>query len=273
MKNKKFVLPGFKISMALVITYLSIIVLIPLISLFLRSSNMGLDFFFKTVLDPRIIASYKVSILSSFIAALINVVFGTILAWVLVRYDFPFKKLFDGFIDLPFALPTAIAGISLTALYSENGFLGKLLYKIGIKSSFSFFGITIALIFIGIPFVVRTLQPILEGFNKEYEEAALTFGANKFYIFRKILLPEMIPGILTGFALAFARGVGEYGSVIFIAGNIPMKTEIAPLMIMTKLEQYDYVGASAVAIVLLIISFIILVSINLIQHRLWKKGR
>ena len=273
MKSKKFVLPGFKLGMGIVMTYLSIIVLIPLASLLLKGSNIGIDSFFDTILNSRVISSYKVSILCSFIAAIINVIFGTILAWVLVRYKFPFKKIFDGFIDLPFALPTAVAGISLTALYSENGLFGKFLYKIGIKSSFSLFGITVALVFIGIPFVVRTLQPIISEFDKQYEEAALMLGASKFYTFRKVFLPELLPGILTGFGLAFARGIGEYGSVIFIAGNIPMKTEIVPLMIMTKLEQYDYAGASAIAIVMLILSFVILTTINLIQHLLWKRNR
>lgn len=273
MKSKKFVLPGFKLGMGIVMTYLSIIVLIPLASLLLKGSNIGIDSFFDTILNSRVISSYKVSILCSFIAAIINVIFGTILAWVLVRYKFPFKKIFDGFIDLPFALPTAVAGISLTALYSENGLFGKFLHKIGIKSSFSLFGITVALVFIGIPFVVRTLQPIISEFDKQYEEAALMLGASKFYTFRKVFLPELLPGILTGFGLAFARGIGEYGSVIFIAGNIPMKTEIVPLMIMTKLEQYDYAGASAIAIVMLILSFVILTTINLIQHLLWKRNR
>lgn len=265
MKRQKRVIPGFKLSMGITLIYLSLIVLIPLSTVILKGSEMGFDSFIQTVTDPRVLAGYKVSFLSAFIAALINSFFGIILAWVLVRYDFPFKRIVDGCIDLPFALPTAVAGIALTTLYSENGWIGQWLYSIGIKSSFSVFGIVIALIFIGIPFVVRTIQPVLEELDGQYEEAATMLGASRFRIFFKVIFPEIFPPLLTGFGLAFARGIGEYGSVVFIAGNMPMKTEIAPLLIMSKLEQFNYSGATAIALVLLIISFMMLFIINVIQ--------
>lgn len=265
MKRQKRVIPGFKLSMGITLIYLSLIVLIPLSTVILKGSEMGFDSFIQTVTDPRVLAGYKVSFLSAFIAALINSFFGIILAWVLVRYDFPFKRIVDGCIDLPFALPTAVAGIALTTLYSENGWIGQWLYSIGIKSSFSVFGIVIALIFIGIPFVVRTIQPVLEELDGQYEEAATMLGASRFKIFFKVIFPEIFPPLLTGFGLAFARGIGEYGSVVFIAGNMPMKTEIAPLLIMSKLEQFNYSGATAIALVLLIISFMMLFIINVIQ--------
>ena len=267
MKTKKRVIPGFKLTIGFTTFYLSLVVLIPLASLIIKGSGMGVSNFIETVTNPRVLAGYRVSFIAAFIAAIINSVFGLILAWVLVRYKFPFKRVVDGCIDLPFALPTAVAGIALTALYSENGWLGKILYGFGIKSSFSLFGIIIALVFIGIPFVVRTIQPVLEEFDSSYEEAAAMLGASRFKIFIKVIFPEIFPALLTGFGLAFARGIGEYGSVVFISGNMPMKTEIAPLLILSKLEQYDYSGAAAIALVMLSASFIVIFIINVIQVR------
>lgn len=264
---KKRVIPGFKISMGFTIFYLSLIVLIPLSTLIIKTSEVGFSEFIKIVTDPRVLSGYKVSFLCAFIAAIVNSIFGLIIAWVLVRYKFPFKRFIDGVIDLPFALPTAVAGIALTTLYAENGWLGKVLHSFGIKSAFSLFGIVIALIFIGIPFVVRTIQPVLEELDESYEEAATMLGANRFKIFMKVIFPEIFPALLTGFGLAFARGIGEYGSVVFIAGNMPMKTEIAPLLILSKLEQYDYSGAAAIALVMLLMSILILFIINVIQIR------
>lgn len=266
MKKTRGIIPGFKLTMGFTLAYLSLIVLIPLASVVLKSMGIGIDGFLNVVLNPRAIASYKVSFSCALIAALVNSIFGIILAWTLVKYDFPFKAFLDGCIDLPFALPTAVAGIALTTLYSENGWIGQFLYALGVKSSFSTFGITIALIFTGMPFVVRTVQPILENLDPQYEEAATMLGASGFTTFRKVILPELMAPLLTGFSLAFARGVGEYGSVVFIAGNMPMKTEIAPLLIMAKLEQYDYEGATAIAVVMLGLSFIMLFIINIIQH-------
>ena len=264
MSGVRRVIPGFKLTMGTTLIFLSLIVLIPLASVVLKATEMGAQDFFHTVLNGRALASYKVSFGCALIAALINSIFGLILAWTLVRYEFPFRHFLNGCIDLPFALPTAVAGIALTTLYSENGWIGKLLYSLGIKSSYSTFGITIALIFTGLPFVVRTIEPILETLDKQYEEAAIMLGAGTFKTFIKVILPELLAPLLTGFALAFARGVGEYGSVVFIAGNMPMKTEIAPLLIMAKLEQYDYAGATAIAVVMLALSFIMLFIINLI---------
>lgn len=265
MKKQKKVIPGFGISMGVTLAYLSLIVLIPLATVVVKASEMGVMGFISTVTNPRVLAGYKVSLLCAFVAAVINAVFGIILAWVLARYTFPFKRLVDGFIDLPFALPTAVAGISLTTLYSENGWIGKMLYSLGIKSSFSPLGIIIALTFIGIPFVVRTIQPVLEQLDHVYEEAATMLGASKIRIFFKVIFPEILSPLLTGFGLAFARGLGEYGSVVFISGNMPMKTEIAPLLIMSKLEQYDYNAATAIAMVMLMFSFLMLLFINIIQ--------
>ena len=259
MKRKERVIPGFGLSMGITLLYLGLIVLIPLVSVVIKSSSIGLSGIIDTVKDPRVLSGFKVSLQCSLVAALIKSVFG------LVRYKFPFKRLLDGIIDLPFALPTAVAGISLTALYSKNGWIGSKLYKLGIESSFSKFGITIALIFIGIPFVVRNIQPVLEELDGQYEEAAEMLGAGRLRTFFKVIFPELLSPLLTGFGLAFARGIGEYGSVVFIAGNMPMKTEIAPLLIMSKLEQYDYAGATAIALVMLLLSFVILFSINLIQ--------
>lgn len=266
MKKTRGIIPGFKLTMGFTLAYLSLIVLIPLASVVLKSMGIGGDGFLDTVLNPRAVASYKVSFSCALTAALVNSIFGVILAWTLVKYDFPFKAFLDGCIDLPFALPTAVAGIALTTLYSENGWIGKCLYSLGIKSSFSTFGITVALIFTGMPFVIRTVQPILENLDPQYEEAATMLGANGFTTFRKVILPELMAPLLTGFSLAFARGIGEYGSVVFIAGNMPMKTEIAPLLIMAKLEQYDYEGATAIAVVMLGLSFLMLLLINVVQH-------
>ncbi|OOM16205.1 sulfate ABC transporter permease subunit CysT [Clostridium saccharobutylicum] len=265
MSKSKRVIPGFTLTMGFSLVYLSLVVLIPVSALIIKSGGMGIHKFLDTVLNSRVLHGYLVSFGTAFIAAIINSIFGVILAWVLVRYDFPFKRFIDGIIDLPFALPTAVAGISLTTLYSENGWIGKMLYSIGIKSSFSILGIVIALTFIGIPFVVRTIQPVLEDLDGQYEEAAMMLGASKITTFFRVIFPEIAAPLLTGFGLAFARGVGEYGSVVFIAGNIPMKTEIAPLLIMSKLEQYDYSGATAIALVMLCASFLILFAINGIQ--------
>ena len=267
MSKSKRVIPGFRLTMGVSLVYLSLIVLIPLSTLAIKSAGMGMDKFISTILEPRVVHGYLVSFGSAFIAAIINSIFGVILAWVLVKYDFPFKRFIDGIIDLPFALPTAVAGISLTTLYSQNGWIGKILYSFGIQSSFSIFGIVVALTFIGIPFVVRTIQPVLEDLDNQYEEASIMLGASRIRTFFKVIFPEISAPLLTGFGLAFARGMGEYGSVVFIAGNKPMKTEIAPLLIMSKLEQYNYGGATAIAIVMLLTSFLILFVINGIQLR------
>jgi sulfate transport system permease protein len=267
-RNKeKRVIPGFGLSMGTTIFYLSIIVLIPLGAVFIKTARMSPADFWAAVTAPRVLNAYKISFGCSLLAAAINGVFGLVLSWVLVRCQFPGRKIIDGLIDLPFALPTSIAGIALTAVYCENGWIGSLLNRIGIQSAFSTLGITIALVFVGIPFVVRTVQPVLEGLDGQYEEAAMMLGAGRTRTFLKVVLPELIPALITGFALAFARGIGEYGSVIFISGNIPMKTEIAPLLIMSKLEQYDYNGATAIAVVILMMSFTMLLLINLIQRR------
>ncbi len=267
MARKNSVVPGFRLSLGITLAYLSILILIPLSSVFLKASGMGMNEFMTAAFNKRVLHAYGVSFLSAFLAASVNVVFGVLLAWVIVRYDFPFKRIVDGMIDLPFALPTSVAGIALTTLYSENGWIGSQLLKIGIKGSYTTLGITIALVFIGIPFVARNVQPVLEDMDKGIEEASLVLGANRFQIFRKVILPELLSPVLTGFSLAFARGIGEYGSVVFISGNMPMKTEIAPLLIMTKLEQFDYEGATAIAIVMLCVSFIMLLIMNLLRIR------
>lgn len=266
MKKHNEVIPGFKFTFGLTITYLSLIVLIPLSALILNASGIKFSDFINIITNPRVIASFGVSIKCSFIAALINAFFGTILAWALVRYDFPFKRILDGVIDLPFALPTAVAGISLTTLYSQNGFLGKGLYSLGIKSAFSEIGIIIALVFIGIPFVVRSIEPVLKELDNSYEEAATMLGAGRAKIFLSVIFPEILSPLISGFSLAFARGIGEYGSVVFISGNMPMKTEIVPILIKSKLEQYDYNGATAIGLTMLIVSFLILVVSNLMEH-------
>ncbi|MED4600768.1 sulfate ABC transporter permease subunit CysT [Paenibacillus validus] len=265
--KERSILPGFGISMGFTVLYLSLIVLFPLSAIFIKTSGMGWSDFWGTIADERVIASLKISFGTSLAAAAINSIFGFIVAWVLVRYTFPGKKIVDALVDLPFALPTAVAGIALTTIYSQNGWIGKLIEPHGIKIVFTPLGITLALTFIGIPFVVRTLQPVIEELEKDVEEAAVSLGAGRWRTFRSIIFPALFPALITGFTLAFARGVGEYGSVVFIAGNMPMKTEIAPLLIMTKLEQYNYAGATAIALVMLLISFVTLFVINLIQWR------
>lgn len=269
-KNKIF--PGFNLSLGYTIVYLSLIVLIPLSAVVIKSLSLTPEVFWQTVTSPRVLASYRLSFGTAFIAGLINGLFGLILAWVLVRYKFFGKRIVDALIDLPFALPTAVTGIALTALYSKNGWVGQYLEPLGIKVAFTPLGILIALIFIGLPFVVRTVQPILEDLETELEEAASSLGANRLQIFTKIVFPILLPAVLTGFALAFARAVGEYGSVVFIAGNIPMVSEITPLIIITKLEQYDYAGATAIALTMLIISLILLLIINGLQAWTAKKS-
>jgi sulfate/thiosulfate transport system permease protein len=259
------VLPGFGLSMGVTLSYLSLIVLIPLTAVFIKSASLGWSEFWHVATAPRVMASYKLSFGASLLAAAINVVFGLMLAWSLVRYNFPGRRFVDALIDLPFALPTAVAGIALTALYAPNGWLGQYLEPLGIKVAFTPLGVLVALVFIGVPFVVRTVQPVLEDLDVEFEEAAASLGATRLQTIRRVVLPMLGPALLTGFALAFARAVGEYGSVIFIAGNIPMVSEITPLIIITKLEQYDYAGATAVAAVMLIVSFILLLIINALQ--------
>jgi sulfate transport system permease protein len=260
------VLPGFGLSMGFTLVYLSLIVLIPLSAVFIFTSQLSWAEFWGIVSAPRVVASYKLSFGASLAAAAINAVFGLMLAWVLVRYSFPGKKIVDALVDLPFALPTAVAGIALTALYAPNGWLGQFIQgTLGIKVAFAPLGVLVALVFIGLPFVVRTVQPVLQDLETELEEAASSLGANRWQTFRYVLMPILLPALMTGFALAFARAVGEYGSVIFIAGNIPMVSEITPLMIITKLEQYDYAGATAIAAVMLVVSFVMLLIINALQ--------
>ncbi len=263
--KQKSNLPGFHLSLGYTIFYLSLIVLIPLSMLFIKTSSMGFHEIWNVVAAPRTLAAYRLSFGASFVAGLINVVFGFLIAWVLGRYTFPGKKIIDALVDFPFALPTAVAGITLASLYSQNGWLGQFLYRWGIQSAYSSFGITIALIFIGLPFVVRTVEPVLQELDVELEDAAASLGANRWQTFLRVLFPNLVPPLITGFTLAFARGIGEYGSVIFIAGNMPGKTEIAPLLIMTKLEQYDYSGATAIAVVMLLVSFALLVLANFLQ--------
>jgi sulfate/thiosulfate transport system permease protein len=259
------VLPGFGLSMGVTISYLSLIVLVPLAAVFIKSSALGWTEFWHVATTPRVLASYRLSFGASLLAAAINVVFGLMLAWSLVRYNFPGRRIVDALIDLPFALPTAVAGIALTALYAPNGWLGQYLDPLGIKVAFTPLGVLVALVFIGVPFVVRTVQPVLEDLDVEFEEAAASLGATRLQTIRRVVLPMLGPALLTGFALAFARAVGEYGSVIFIAGNLPMVSEITPLIIITKLEQYDYAGATTVAAVMLVVSFILLLIINALQ--------
>ena len=265
MSQRSRVLPGFGLSLGFTLAYLSLIVLIPLSAVFFKSFGVGWDGLLEILSSERILKSLQLSFGTALIAALINVVFGSLLAWCLVRYTFPGKRFIDALVDLPFALPTAVAGIALTSLYAPNGWIGQYLTPLGIQVAYTSIGITIALIFIGIPFVVRTVQPVLADIETELEEAASALGANRWQIVSKIIFPILLPALLTGFALAFARGVGEYGSVIFIAGNQPFKTEIAPLMIISRLEVYDYPAATTIAVVMLVISFVILLLINLIQ--------
>lgn len=265
MSGANRVLPGFGLSLGYTLAYLSLIVLIPLSAVFIKTATMDFDRLWSVVASERVVASYKLSFGMSLLAAAINVVSGLLLAWAIVRYSFPGKKLVDALVDLPFALPTAVAGIALTALYAPNGWLGQFLEPFGIKIAFGPYGVLVALIFIGLPFVVRTVQPILEDFDAEFEEAAASLGASRLQTVRRVVLPALLPAILTGFALAFARAVGEYGSVIFIAGNIPYVSEITPLMIITRLEEFDYQGATAIAAVMLSFSFVLLLIINLLQ--------
>jgi sulfate transport system permease protein len=259
------VLPGFGLTLGFTLFYLALVVLVPLSTLFFRSAGLGIEGFWAAVTSPRVVASYKLTFGTSLAGATINALFGLVVAWVLVRYRFPGQRLVDALVDLPFALPTAVAGIALTTLYAENGWLGRPLAAAGIKVAFTPLGITVALTFIGLPFVVRTLQPVLESLDPEVEEAAASLGASRAQTFARVILPALLPAWITGFALAFARALGEYGSVVFIAGNMPMKTEITPLLIITKLEQYDYAGAAAIAAVTLVASFVILLTINRLQ--------
>lgn len=276
-RKARRVLPGFNLTLGYTLLYLSLIVLIPLSALFFKSFTMTWDQFWTAVASPRVLASYRLTFGASLIAALVNLVFGLLVAWVLVRYKFPGKKIVDALVDLPFALPTAVAGISLTALLAGNGWIGQYFEPdgifgfLGIKLAYNPTGVVIALIFIGLPFVVRTVQPVLEDTEKELEEAATCLGATRWQTFRYVILPSILPALLTGFAMAFARAVGEYGSVIFIAGNMPMISEITPLIIISKLEQYDYAGATAVALVMLLISFVMLLVINGLQA--WQRKR
>lgn len=260
------VIPGFGLSLGYTLVYMSLLVLIPMSAIFIKASAQSLPEFWATITAPPVVASYRVSFLTSLLAAAINVVFGSLLAWSLVRYNFWGKRLVDALIDLPFALPTAVAGITLSALYAQNGWIGSLLAPYGVKVAFTPLGILVALTFIGLPFVVRTIQPILQDLSPEFEEAAATLGARRWQTFRHVILPALLPAILTGFALAFARAVGEYGSVIFIAGNVPMVSEITPLLIITRLDQFDIAGATAIAAVMLVVSFILLFLINGLQH-------
>jgi sulfate transport system permease protein len=259
------VLPGFGLTLGLTVLYLSLIVLIPLSGLFLKTATISWHRFWETVSDPRAIASYKLTFGAAFAGALVNAVFGFVVAWTLVRYRFRGRRLLDAVVDLPFALPTAVSGIALTALYSQNGWIGRLLAPYGIKAAFSPLGVAIALTFIGLPFVVRTLQPAIEELDGGMEEAAMTLGAGRFQTFRQVIFPFLLPAALTGFAMAFARALGEYGSVVFISGNMPMHTEISSLLIIAKLEQYDYAGATSIAVVMLVASFVLLLAINLLQ--------
>jgi sulfate ABC transporter, permease protein CysT len=270
-KRNRSVIPGFGLSMGLTLAWLSLIVLIPLSTVFIRSAGMGWADFLAAGFSPRAVAAYTVSFGTAFAAALVNAAFGLLTAWVIVRYDFPGKRVVNALIDLPFALPTAVAGIALTAIYAGNGWVGQFFEPLGIQLAYTPVGITLALIFIGLPFIVRSVEPVLEDMSAEVEEAALSLGANPWQVFARVILPAILPSLLTGFALAFARGVGEYGSVIFIAGNMPFKSEIAPLLIITQLEQYDYAGATAISTVMLVASFTVLLFINLIQA--WSRQR
>lgn len=269
--RRKSIVPGFGLTMGFTLAWLSLIVLIPLSTIFLRAAGMGLNEFVEVGFSDRAMAAYRISFGTALAAALINAVFGLLTAWVFVRYEFPGKRIFDALIDLPFALPTAVAGIALTAIYAGNGWLGQYLEPQGIKVAYNPVGITIALVFIGLPFIVRSVEPVLADVGAEVEEAALSLGAKPWQVFLRVILPAVLPALLTGFALALARGVGEYGSVIFIAGNMPYVSEIAPLLIVTQLEQYDYPAATAIATVMLLISFSMLLLINLIQA--WSRRR
>jgi sulfate/thiosulfate transport system permease protein len=264
-RRQKSALPGFGLTLGFTLTYLGLVVLLPLSTIFVKSSGLGWHAFWEAVTSSRVVASYRLSFLASLIAAVVNSGFGVLVAWVLVRYKFPGRRLMDALVDLPFALPTAVAGIALTTLYAPSGWMGSRLVPLGIQVAYAPLGVMLALTFIGLPFVVRTVQPVLQDLDADIEEAAASLGATRGQIFWKVLLPMLAPAILTGFALAFARAIGEYGSVVFISGNMPMKTEIAPLLIMTKLEQFDYAGATAIAVVMLVASFALLLAINVLQ--------
>jgi sulfate transport system permease protein len=264
-RRRHSVLPGFGLTFGFTLFYLALVVLVPLSTLFFRSAGLGIEGLWAAVTSPRVVASYKLTFGASLAGALINAFFGLVVAWVLVRYRFPGHRLVDALVDLPFALPTAVAGITLTTLYAETGWLGKPLAAAGVRVAFTPLGVAVALTFIGLPFVVRTLQPVLESLDPEVEEAAASLGAGRAQTFFRVILPALLPAWITGFALAFARALGEYGSVVFIAGNMPMKTEITPLIIITKLEQYDYAGAAAIAAVTLAAAFVILLTINRLQ--------
>jgi sulfate transport system permease protein len=264
-RNSRSILPGFGLTLGFTLAYLGLIVLVPLSAAFLKAAGMSWTDFVAAVASPRVVAAYRLSFGASIAAGFVNMVFGLVVAWVLVRYSFPGKRIVDALVDLPFALPTAVAGIALTSLYAQNGWIGRWLAPLGIRVAFTWTGVFVALTFIGLPFVVRTVQPVLQELEPEIEEAAATLGASRLRTFMRILLPELMPSLLTGFALAFARALGEYGSVVFISGNMPMKTEIVPLLIITKLEQYDYSGATAIAVVMLVSSFVLLLLINLLQ--------
>lgn len=269
--QKPGALPGFGVTLGITVAYLSLVVLIPLAATFLKTATLDWAQFVRAVASPRVLASYRLTFFAALGGALINAVFGFLLAWVLVRYTFPFKRVIDALVDLPFALPTSVAGISLAAVYAGNGWIGQFLAPLGIKIAFTPLGVLVALTFIGLPFVVRTVQPVLEEFEREQEEAAACLGASRWLTFRRVVLPAALPALLTGFALAFARALGEYGSVIFIAGNVPMKSEITSLLIITKLEQYDYAGATALAVVMLCVSFVMLLLINTLQWYLQRR--
>ena len=272
LKRRSALIPGFGLTLGYTMLYLSLVVLIPLSATFIRSLDLGFGHFWTVVTAPRVVASLRLSFGAALLAACVSALFGLLVAWVLVRYRFPGKRLIDAMVDLPFALPTAVAGIALTALYTPNGWLGRVLQPLGIEVAFKPLGVVVALIFIGLPFVIRTLQPVLEELDRDVEQAAATLGASQWQTFVRVILPALWPALLTGFALAFARAVGEYGSVIFIAGNMPMRSEIAPLLIITKLEQYDYSGATAIAVVMLVLSFALMLGINALQSWALTRG-
>lgn len=271
MKRSFSILPGFRLASGITLFYLSLLVLIPLCALVWKTTELSLGELFATLTNSRVLASFRVSILTALAAAFINLFLGFVIAWVLVRYPMPMKRLFDAVIDLPFALPTAVAGIVLAALYAPDGWIGSFFTELGIRIAYTPLGIVVALMFIGLPFVVRTVEPVLQDLDSQLEEAAQSLGATPWTIFRRVLFPPLIPALLTGFALAFARGLGEYGSVIFIAGNMPMVSEIVPLLILTKLEQYDYAGATAIGLMMLVVAFIMLLVINMLQA--WTRKR
>lgn len=271
--RRQAVLPGFGLSLGYTVLYLSLIVLLPLSALFLRAASISWPRFVETLADPRVLAAMKLSFGAAFIAACVNALFGSVIAWVLVRYRFPGRRFIDAIVDLPFALPTAVAGIALTTLYAPSGWIGRLLEPLGLRVAYTELGVIVALTFIGLPFVVRTLQPVIEDLNPEMEEAAASLGARRYQIVRHVILPELLPALLTGFALAFARAIGEYGSVVFISGNMPNKTEILPLLIIIKLEQFDFAGATVLAVLMISISFMLLLAINYLQRLSGGRGR